>query len=131
MKFGYTIVFVDDVPKTVEFYKNAFGLESAFVNPMFAQMQTGETTLAFGANANERKELPIAFRPNEPDTDPAGFQVSFLTDDVETAFAVAIAAGALPVVQPNKMPWGQTVSRVRDCNGVLVSIVSPFQPPAS
>jgi len=27
------------------------------------------------------------------------------------------------------MPWGQVVARVRDPHGVLVSLVSPFQPP--
>jgi lactoylglutathione lyase len=131
MKFGYTIVFVEDVPKTVEFYQQAFGFQAAFVSPMFAQMQTGETTLAFGANANERKELPIPFRPNTADTEPAGVQISFLTDDVEASFATAISAGAIPVVHPQKMSWGQTISRVRDCNGLLVSIVTTFQPPVS
>jgi lactoylglutathione lyase len=130
MKFGYTIIFVENVLKTVEFYKKAFGILSSFASSNFAQMQTGETILAFGANANERKELPILFRPNEIENDPAGFQVSFLTDDVEAAFTTAVSAGAIPVIQPSKMPWGQIISRVRDCNGVLVSIVTPFHPPA-
>jgi lactoylglutathione lyase len=131
MKFGYTIIFVEDVAKTVEFYQQAFGFQPAFVSPMFAQMLMGETTIAFGANENERRELPIEFRPNTLDTAPAGIQISFLSDDVEANFATAIASGAIPVVHPHKMPWGQTISRVRDCNGVLVSIVTPFQPPIS
>jgi lactoylglutathione lyase len=129
MKFGYTIIFVEDVTKTVEFYEKAFGLRTAFASPMFAQMQTGETMLSFGANANERKELPISFRPNASDTEPAGFQISFVTDDVEASFATAVSAGAVAIVQPHKMPWGQVISRVRDFNGILVSIVTPFQPP--
>jgi lactoylglutathione lyase len=56
MKFGYTIIFVEDVLKTAAFYEQAFGFEPAFASPMFAQMQTGETILAFGSNENEQKE---------------------------------------------------------------------------
>lgn len=44
--------------------------------------------------------------------------------DVARAFAQAINGGAISVVKPRIMSWGQTISRVRDCNGVLVSIVS-------
>jgi uncharacterized glyoxalase superfamily protein PhnB len=36
----------------------------------------------------------------------------------------ALAAGAQPVVSPSQQPWGQEVVRVRDLNGVLVSIAT-------
>ncbi|MEM8805258.1 MAG: hypothetical protein AAGF01_04320 [Cyanobacteria bacterium P01_G01_bin.38] len=48
-----------------------------------------------------------------------------MANDVAPAFEQAVQAGAISVVEPRQMPWGQTISRVRDCNGVLVSIVSP------
>jgi uncharacterized glyoxalase superfamily protein PhnB len=130
LEFAYTVIFVEDVLQTVEFYEKAFDLQRALVTPNFAQMQTGAVTLAFGANANERHELPadFSFRENHPDQEPGGFQISFVCQDVAAAFKQAINAGAIPVVPPRTMPWGQTVSRVRDCNGVLVSLVSRFQP---
>jgi uncharacterized glyoxalase superfamily protein PhnB len=84
----------------------------------------GKRKLAHERNKNERQELPISFRENQVDQDPAGIQVSFITDAVPKAFEQAIKAGAISVVEPRQMPWGQTISRVRDCNGVLVSIVS-------
>jgi lactoylglutathione lyase len=126
MRLGYTIFFVEDITKTVEFYQNAFGLDADTVTPMFAQLRTGETSLAFGAATNERRELAgtVEFRDNTLDQDPAGIQVSFVSDQVETDYARAIAAGAIGVVEPMVQPWGQTVSRVRDLNGVLVGIVS-------
>ena len=127
MKFGYTIIFVADITETIEFYRNAFGIEAQTVTPAFAQMNTGEVSLAFGAYSNERRELAgvVNFTENDPNRDPAGIQISFISQDVQTDFARATSAGAAPVVQPKVMPWGQTVSRVRDINGVLVSIVSP------
>jgi lactoylglutathione lyase len=126
MKFGYTIIFVEDIAKTVEFYQNAFGLEAQTVTPMFAQMKTGEVSLAFGATTNERHELAgvIDFRDNTINQDPAGIQISFVSENVEADFARTIKAGATSVIEPNVKPWGQTVSRVRDLNGVLVGIVS-------
>lgn len=62
MKFGYMIIFVEDIAKTVEFYEQAFGIQREMVTPNFAQMKTGEVSLAFGSNSNEKSELPISFR---------------------------------------------------------------------
>lgn len=126
MKFGYTILFVADVANTLAFYEKAFGAEIGFSSEAFGSLKTGETTLAFGWAENEKRELgpKNPFRENRADEVPAGAQISFVTDDVEAAFAKAVAAGALPVVAPNRMPWGQTVSRVRDLNGFLVSLVT-------
>jgi uncharacterized glyoxalase superfamily protein PhnB len=47
-----------------------------------------------------------------------------VADNVKKAFAKAVKAGAVAVSQPTKKPWGQIVSYVRDCNGVLVEICS-------
>jgi lactoylglutathione lyase len=126
MKLGYSIIFVNDINATVAFYQNAFGLEVQAVTPMFAAMKTGETTLAFGANSNERRELAgkLEYRDNTLEQDPAGIQLSFISEDVQSDFARTIAAGATSVIEPNLKPWGQTVSRVRDLNGVLIGIVS-------
>jgi lactoylglutathione lyase len=126
MNLGYTIIFVEDINATVAFYQTAFGLEAQAVTPMFAAMSTGQTTLAFGANTNERHELAgkLEYRDNTPDQDPAGIQISFISEDIDADFARAIAAGATSVIEPNLKPWGQRVSRVRDLNGVLVGIVS-------
>ena len=125
MKLGYTILFVPDVADAVAFYEAAFGLERTSLNAAFATMDTGATTLAFGSEANEKRELGAQeFRESRIDDIPGGFQISFVADDVTTAFDRAIAAGASAVYPPRTMPWGQTVSRVRDLNGVLVSIVT-------
>ncbi len=132
LQFAYTVVFVPDVEEAVAFYRRAFGLSARMVTKAFAQLDTGSVSLAFGAEFNERRELPdgFAFHENRPALPAAGVQISFAAEDVEQAFARAVAAGCTPVVTPARQPWGQTVSRVRDLNGVLVSIVSPFRPEA-
>ena len=123
MKLAYVITYVPNVAATVAFYQTAFGLEPRFVHESgtYAEMETGATALAFAS-----EELVSSschdFRRNRKDESPAGAEVAFVVDDVAKAYAHAVAAGALPYVEPAEKPWGQIVSYVRDCNGFLVEL---------
>lgn len=129
MQFGFTIIFVPDVAAAIDFYERAFDARRKVVTEAFGMLDTGAITLAFGAEANERRELDalgdgLPFRANRSDDITAGVQISFIAEDVQASFSRAIEAGATVVYAPKLMPWGQWVSRVRDLNGVLVSIVT-------
>lgn len=127
MKLGYTIIYVENVPNTVAFYEQAFGLSLRFMHESntYAEMETGETALAFADNA-AAEESGIAITPNSANALPAGWEICLVTDDVATAYDHALANNATPVSAPSKKPWGQTVSYVRDLNGCLVEIASPI-----
>ncbi|WP_392531910.1 VOC family protein [Nostoc sp. C117] len=128
MKFGYTVIWVDDVVKTVEFYEKAFGLVRRTIQDMgqftWAEIETGSTTLAFSSTSEAQKLFPGGFHPNHPTQSPSLIQISFITPDVGSAYMRAIGAGAKALNAPIAQPWGQTIARVRDLNGVLVSLVS-------
>jgi len=51
MKLKYTIIYVTDVIRTINFYQKAFGLEVLFVHEskQYGELKTGETTLAFAS----------------------------------------------------------------------------------
>ena len=51
MKYGYTIFYVDDVEKTIEFYEKAFGFTRKFITPEgdYGELIAGETTIAFAS----------------------------------------------------------------------------------
>lgn len=52
MKFGYTLLYVKDVEKTVAFYEAAFGMKRKFVHESgYGEMDTGPTKLGFVAYA--------------------------------------------------------------------------------
>jgi lactoylglutathione lyase len=127
MKLGYTILYVKDVPRSVAFYEDAFGLTRRFVHEagMYAEMNTGATTLSFAANGLAKSNLPCGFRENLPSEPPAGFEIAFTTDDVPAAYERALAAGATAVAAPAAKPWGQIVAFVRDKDGITVEICSP------
>lgn len=126
MKLGYTIIYVADVPATVSFYERAFGLQRRFVHEsnLYAEMETGETLLAF-AGEPMAEINGLAIYPNRNTEVAAGFEIAFVTDDPNTAYATAVAAGAAAIKPPAKKPWGQVVGYVRDPNGCLVEICSP------
>ena len=130
MKFGYTILYVQDVPHAVAFYEDAFGLSRAFVHEagMYAEMDTGSTTLAFVAYGIARTNLPCGFHENNPQGKPGGFEIAFVTDDVEAAWKRALDAGATAVSPPAPKPWGQIVAFVRDRDGIIVELCTPSVP---
>jgi len=129
MKFGYSIVYVKDVLKTVDFYERAFGIQRHFIHEsnQYAEMATGSTLLAFSADELVQNLLFKDYEPNASEKKTAGMELDFVTDDVKGAYQQAVKAGAKEVIAPVVKPWGQTVGYVRDINGITVAICSPIQ----
>jgi lactoylglutathione lyase len=127
MRFGYTILYVDDVARAIDFYERAFGLTCRFVadDATYGEMETGETTLSFARHTLVGESIPGGYRRNDPAEPPAGVEIGFVTDDVAAAWDAALAAGAIVVSPPKTKPWGQTVAYVRDLEGMLVEICTP------
>lgn len=126
MKLGYTIIYVADVPATIEFFGHAFGLKHRFIHEsqLYGELDTGETVLAFASE--QMADLNgIEIRPNRKDAIASGFEVALVTDDPHSAYTTAVEAGADPVSPPTEKPWGQVVAYVRDLNGCLIEICSP------
>jgi predicted enzyme related to lactoylglutathione lyase len=127
MKFGYAILYVPNVERTVEFYESAFGLRRKFVDAAgYAELETGETTLAF-VSLEVAKAGGIPILPPSSDDPPHAIEVALVTDDVAGSFEHAIKNGAVSIAEPADKPWGQTVSYVRDINGFLIEICSPVK----
>ncbi len=126
MRFGYAIAYVQEVERSVAFYERAFGLKCRFADEsgQHAEMETGETTLAFASNELGQSNLPGGFRENDPAEPPAGVEIAFVAEDVGAAFPSALEAGPTKAAEPKTKPWGQTVAYVRDPDGVLVEIGS-------
>lgn len=125
MKFGYTIIYVPDVPASIAFYEKAFGFSCKFMHDstMYAELESGETTLAFAQDG--MAELNgVTVRFNRPQDVAAGIEIALVSDDPQAAYDCALAAGAIAVKAPALKPWGQTVAYVRDLNGCLVEICS-------
>lgn len=130
MILRYTILYVDDVAATLDFYERAFALTRAFLHESgaYGELSTGATKLAF-SSTSLMKQLGKA--PGRPVPESPVFEIAFETDDVRAAFERAVEAGAKPMQQVRDEPWGQTTSYVSDPNGYLVEICSPVQLPGA
>lgn len=126
MKFRYTILYVDDVARTLDFFERAFGLVRSFLHPSgdYGELDTGDTRLSFSSKHLMRE---LGKSPGQATPDAPVFEIAFETDDVPGALAKAVAAGATLVQETREEPWGQTVAYVSDGNGFLVEICSPVR----
>ena len=124
MFLGYTILYVENVPATLNFYESAFGLKRRFLHESedYGELDTGSTALAFSSRKlmSELHKNPSVPRPDSP-----CFEVAFITNDVSSALAQALDAGATLVQDVEDMPWGQTTAYVCDPDGFLVELCTP------
>lgn len=125
MKFGYTILYVQDVKSSLDFYEKAFGFKTKFLHEGgdFGELDTGATALAF---TSRQLMTQLGKNPSAADAKSPCFEIAFTTPDVVAAVAQAVAAGAPLVQAPEHMPWGQTVAYVADLDGFLVEICTPM-----
>lgn len=126
--FAYTILYVKDVAKTMDFYKKAFELEQKLVTPdnSYGELQTGNTTLSFASFSMAEDLFKDQFVESSITQKPFGIEIGFTTDDVEATLQTVIDAGATLVQQPKTKPWGQVVAYVRDLDGFLIEICTPM-----
>jgi lactoylglutathione lyase len=124
MKLNYVIIYVDDVTKATLFYEAAFNITTKFIHEskMYAEMSTGETTLAF-AN-DDMLEMNTGIEASKGPKNC--FEIAFSTSNVKQAFEKALKNGATEVKKPETKPWGQTVAYVRDPFGTLIEICTPM-----
>jgi len=124
VKFGYTILYVEDVEKAIAFYENAFGFARKFVTPEndYGELITGETTLSFASKKLANQNLKDGFVESSLESKPFGIEVGLITDDVGELVQKATSFGAILVTEPTKKPWGQIVAYVRDLDGFLIEI---------
>ncbi|WP_296315900.1 VOC family protein [Winogradskyella sp. UBA3174] len=129
MKYAYTILYVEDVEKTIKFYKNAFGFDKKFMIPEanYGELISGETTIAFASNLLGNSNFKKGFKELSLNEKPNGIEMAFTTETIETDFEKAIEAGAIEYEKITQKPWGQKVGYLRDINGFLIEICTPIK----
>ena len=129
VKFGYTILYVEEVEKAIEFYENAFGFTRRFISPDndYSELITGETTLSFASKKLANQNLKDGFIQSNLENKPFEIEIGFITDDVGELVQKATSFGAVLITEPTKKPWGQVVAYLRDPEGFLIEICTPVQ----
>lgn len=123
MKLSYTILYVQEVQASIDFYQAAFGLNLKFKHEGgdYAEMQTGETTLAFcGYDLADQ----VVGKPyQKPSCErPIASQLTLEPSDVKSAFEQAKIAGARVLCEPEIKPWNFEVAILQDPDGHLIEL---------
>jgi catechol 2,3-dioxygenase-like lactoylglutathione lyase family enzyme len=128
IKFAYTILYVQDVTRSIEFYEKAFGVNRKFISPgnEYGELSTGDVTPSFATTALASSNLKQGFAESSLAAKPFGFEIGFTTDNVDETVQNAIAAGAVLHENAKTKPWGQVVAYVRDPDGFLIEICTPM-----
>ena len=125
MKFASTRLVVADIQKMVAFYETITEIKAEWLAPVFAEIVTPSATLAFGA-----AETVALFHAGsaEPGANRSAI-VEFQVADVDAEFA-RLQDKAEVVHAPKLMPWGNRAAQLRDPEGTLVGLYTPFTPAA-
>jgi len=129
VKFGYTILYVEDVQKSIEFYENTFGFSRKFITPEndYGELSTGETTISFASKKLAAQNLKDGFIESNLEDKPFAIELGFITDNVVELVQKATSFGAVLIKEPTQKPWGQIVAYVRDLDGFLIEICTEVQ----
>jgi lactoylglutathione lyase len=119
-------IFVNDLPKMVEFYRDVLGFEIDWdgSGPYAEFKHEGIRFSMF-----ERAQLPDLL--GQSPTFPSGLNGTFelaidlpASADVDREFDRVVKAGARPVYDPRDEPWGMRSSMVADPEGNIIEIGS-------
>ena len=124
LKFATAVVYADDVPATVAFYRRVTGLEPTYYDTDLGFALLGEDQ-AVAIASHEAGMLMLAEGYGHVRSDQVrGTELAFWTNDVAAAFQVAVEAGATALTPPRVMPWGQTVAYVQAPEGTILGFVT-------
>jgi lactoylglutathione lyase len=128
IQFGYTILYVADVEKSIAFYENAFGFERKFITPDndYGELNTGQTSISFASKVLANSNLKEGFIESKIEDKPFAIELGFITDNIAETLEKATKAGAKIIEEPKQKPWGQTVCYIRDIDGFLIEICTPM-----
>ncbi|KAI3678343.1 hypothetical protein L6452_37631 [Arctium lappa] len=125
-EYAYTVVYVKDVAKSVEFYGRAFGYTVRRLDDShrWGELQSGPTTIAFTPlHQHETDDLTGEVQERTKNRRNQ-LEVCFAYADIDAAFKRAVENGAEAVSQPEEKEWGQKVGYVRDIDGIVVRMGS-------
>lgn len=126
MTLGWVIVYVDAPDEAAAFYERVFGMRVELAVGDYAQLDTGTTRLGFASYGLGDDNFPGGVRAAALDGPPPNVELALVHEDVDGAFARALAAGCVALAEPKDKPQGQRVAYVRDPFGTLVELATPL-----
>ena len=124
IKYTYTILYVENVTKSIEFYIKSFGFSRKFVTEEndYGEIITGETTISFASKNLANSNLKNGFIESDLKNKPFGIELGFVTENVAETIESVKNNGGIIIEEPKQKPWGQIFAYIRDLDGFLIEI---------
>lgn len=126
-RVDYVILYVDDLDRSIAFYREMIGLQVKLQDQGYAELVTEGTKFGLFARAKLPELIGRHARAGGP-----GGEIAFLVEDVDAEAARLRAAGAEILLGPTDRPWGHRTLHLLDPDGFVVELAQEIErPPVS
>jgi len=113
----------NDLQKSKAFYVTLLGLNIKYDSDWYVQLCSPEDPeIEYGIIQRNHDLVPKEYQKI-----PTGMYVTFVVNNVDTAYAQAINMGIDIIQEPHNEFYGQRRFLVKDPNGCLIDICSPWE----
>jgi len=113
----------DDLQQSKAFYVELLGLNVKYDSDWYVQLCTPENSeVEYGIIKKDHELVPSEYQKN-----PSGMYVTFVVSDVDTKYKKALEMSVPIIQEPRNEFYGQRRFLVRDPNGCLIDICSPWE----
>ena len=124
MDYLKTVIYVDNVEETLDFYFQAFAVNTASLDDdgQYGELDFPHAKVAFAAHPLAQSHFKQSYIRSQPKQPALGFELVLSVDDLALAFAKAVEAGAEPLSAPCESE-GENRAYVRSIEGTLVALI--------
>ena len=124
-RVAYVILYVDDLDRSVRFYRDVIGLALRFADDGFAEFDTRGTRFGLfprSGLADLLGRAAVSGPAGGPEVPRPGGEVCFVVPDVDRHAERLRAAGAEVLSGPTDRSWGHRTLHLRDPDGHVVEL---------
>lgn len=125
---GYVVLFVEDLEKTLAFYRDKVGLPVRFQDKGYAELVVEGSKFALLARSRVA-ELTGDAHTARPASGAHETSVTLLVEDVDRAHRDLTGRGVPFLSPPKDRPWGQRTACFHDPDGHLIEIATNLPRP--
>jgi len=113
----------DDLQKSKDFYVELLGFNVKYDSDWYIQLCSPEDSeIEYGIIQQDHELVPEEYR-----NAPTGMYVTFVVNDVNTTYEKALEMNVPIIQEPRNEFYGQRRFLVKDPNGCLIDICSPWE----
>lgn len=113
----HAIVYVGDMTRSTEFYRDTLGLPVRKATPVWTEFDTGGTILALHATPPDEKPVDETKLPP-----PGAGQIGLTVDDLDDFHERLFTAGVRCVRPPKREEFGTRIAHYLDPDGMAIAV---------